>query len=460
MKRDPLLDLIMSKYGQPSTLDKATNDEITRIQGESPIVDENDDPYTRVSRKDFAPSVLPPDELPASEPEMEFTPASKQEAISIPKAVPSSMSKIEEMSSIEKPLSPSVSTSSPMIPPSSNESSMIEALKAAQLERSQGFNDALMDRGAEKFISGMTAFSGGKYSPDDARFKTLQEKSGLGVKAVEEQTKLDADLTKLTMDKLNSSSTKELSDPNSEVSKAYRALIKKTIGRDFPSTVSASQLESMRPLVEAQARANEAALDRSFRASEAQKDRDARKEEVKLKDTKEESKGLEKVKTENRKIRRELDKALPALDEQATKIKEAIKLIKDAGPLSGTGPIDQFVSANTPKGQAIRAALNSIALDTMVSMFSGMSKAIDSDSERAFFQSAQPSLGNYETTNLDLLQKSLDRVNRLKEKTLAAKQEYDQFGNFAIDRDTEPTNNKVGPTAQKQVFKTNEIEWE
>jgi len=50
-------------------------------------------------------------------------------------------------------------------------------------------------------------------------------------------------------------------------------------------------------------------------------------------------------------------------------------------------------------------------------MFSGMSKAVDSDAERAFFQSAQPSMSNYPDVNIELLTEMERNIKSLQEKS-------------------------------------------
>lgn len=126
------------------------------------------------------------------------------------------------------------------------------------------------------------------------------------------------------------------------------------------------------------------------------------------------------IKKENRKMRQEMEKSIPALDEQLKNIKEAKAALKAAKGFAGTGPIDQYASKFTDQGQKLEQALNKISLNTMVKMFSGMSKAIDSDAERAFFQSAQPAMNKYETVNEDILNKMEENVKSLKGKSQEA----------------------------------------
>lgn len=117
---------------------------------------------------------------------------------------------------------------------------------------------------------------------------------------------------------------------------------------------------------------------------------------------------------EDRENKKEAKSALKSLDSQEEFIDKAIKLIEEG---ASTGPIDQYTSKVTPTGQKLQKAINNIALDKMTKMFAGMSKAIDSDAERAFFQSTQPSMSDFESVNLDTLRDLKANIKSLREKT-------------------------------------------
>jgi hypothetical protein len=90
-----------------------------------------------------------------------------------------------------------------------------------------------------------------------------------------------------------------------------------------------------------------------------------------------------------------------------------------------TGPFDKYKAAITGEGQAIENALNKISLSEMTKSFAGMSKAIDSDAERAFFQSAQASMDKYEDVNVDVLKEMKANLESLREKSKAKLQEIE-----------------------------------
>jgi hypothetical protein len=117
---------------------------------------------------------------------------------------------------------------------------------------------------------------------------------------------------------------------------------------------------------------------------------------------------------EDKEVKKEAKSALSSLDSQEQYIDKALKLLEEG---ASTGPIDQYIGKVTAEGQNLQKAINNIALDKMVKMFSGMSKAIDSDAERAFFQSTQPSMSDYESVNIETLKSLKKNIESLRAKT-------------------------------------------
>lgn len=163
---------------------------------------------------------------------------------------------------------------------------------------------------------------------------------------------------------------------------------------------------------------------------------------------KEEVKEGIQISKENRKIRKDLDESIPALESQLQNIKEAKAMLMD-NPQTGktgvaTGPVDQYYSKVTKEGQTLEKKLNKISLDTMVKMFSGMSKAVDTNAERAQFQSTQPQMRDYQDVNIDTLTKLENSINSVIKKTNAARQLYDRTGDFTQPEEKQST---VAPKA-------------
>jgi hypothetical protein len=185
-----------------------------------------------------------------------------------------------------------------------------------------------------------------------------------------------------------------------------------------------------RALKERQVAAYEAQTRAQARKAEANTAKEARKEtEVKpsfeeketikanIKERLEESK-------ENRKLKKELEPAIATVDEQIKNVKDALNLINKS-KVVGTGPLDQYFAGATPEGQLLKKALGNISLDTLVQKFQGMSRAIDTETDRKFFQETQPSMGNFESTNKKMLNDILTRLESVKAKSESKLQEIE-----------------------------------
>jgi len=124
------------------------------------------------------------------------------------------------------------------------------------------------------------------------------------------------------------------------------------------------------------------------------------------------------VSKENRKTRKETEGVISGIEDQIKSVKKARDLVKNASKsgLSDTGPVDQYSSKMSDRGQALEQAINQVSLDKMVKMFAGMSKAIDSDAERAFFQASQPAMNKYPAANIKILDDMLVNLESLKTK--------------------------------------------
>lgn len=170
---------------------------------------------------------------------------------------------------------------------------------------------------------------------------------------------------------------------------------------------------------------------------------------LKLEEKKNDLRIDKEIQKENRKIRQTAETALGGIDERIDKIKQARALLKEMqGSFSDTGLIDQYITGSTRKGQQLENLFNSLALNEMVTMFQGMSKAVDSDAERAFFASTQPNLGRYSDTNIQILNDLEKKLTGLKGKTQKAISMYDRRGAFAEEEPTS-TNRSSAYTSQK-----------
>jgi len=126
---------------------------------------------------------------------------------------------------------------------------------------------------------------------------------------------------------------------------------------------------------------------------------------------------------------------LPKIGQNLEKVRNAISSQREysSSTLGGTGPIatgfgaKKYFSQDT---ESLDAQFKDINLNKMVSMFGGMSKAVDSDAERKAFESTTASIKNDDKTNLKILYGTESAL--LKEKAIAeAKSDYvSRMGNL------------------------------
>ena len=157
-----------------------------------------------------------------------------------------------------------------------------------------------------------------------------------------------------------------------------------------------------------------------------------KREELDLKKSKDkdaDKKELTQIAKENRKEVKVIDGSMEKLRELKDNIKKAIaeqkKYSSGIGP--GTGPwatgfgLKKAFSEDT---QMLDSSFQKISLSNMAKMFEGMSKAVDSDAERAKFEASQPSITNDDKVNVKLLKENLDAVQSLINKNNSAKSNY------------------------------------
>lgn len=155
------------------------------------------------------------------------------------------------------------------------------------------------------------------------------------------------------------------------------------------------------------------------------------------------------VNKENRQLKEKLEPAISTVDEQIKNVKDALNILEKSNV--GTGPIDQYIAGVTPQGQLLKKALGNIQLDTLVTKFQGMSRAIDTETDRKFFQETQPSMSNFETTNKKMLSDILKRLESLKTRSEKKLQEVSDVRSF----DSEETQRAApSPKAQAETRAT------
>lgn len=360
---------------------------------------------------------------------------------------------------------PASTPSSPMDASSIGESpnlptSADDSLSEAQRQRREAIRSANMDRGIDYLLKGYATGKGGQFEVDEVGYKAKIDQAGIPVTEIDEQFKATQSKQKISLDDLKNADAKSLSDPNSSVSKAYRDYAK-TLGANVGNNVPASQLETLRPLIEKQASLEEARMARAENRADRALDRDLRMKELSAKtdddivklEKKEVLKEDREIKKENRKTREQLNVAETGLEKQLRDLEETQKMFKtySKGSIGGTGPLVTIGGATkiaSAKTQMLDSAFKGLNLDTMSKLFAGMSRAVDSDAERRAFEAAQPSLSNDDEVNENIFKRKIEATKSLLEKTKRARSQYDKFGDFAEQSPQTPQD-----TGKKQIVK-------
>lgn len=331
------------------------------------------------------------------------------------------------------------------------------AKRLAEAQEAKARQDALINTldASKGFLQSGMMWGG--VSPQEAQqvvnsdmYDKLRKQSGSKLERLQTETKLlqEQDAVK---------ERKALSDPASDISKQYRQMAKE-IGVPVPENIPANVIKDKIDLV---FKGREAELNRRLKEAEIairREDLESKKlERLQKADTKEsleaakeERKEQREIAKEDRKIRRDLDNAENTL---TTQLKD-LKTIKSdfekysKGSLFGTGRLATLGGTTkmfSEKTEQLDSKFKKIALDEMVKMFAGMSKAVDSDAERRAFEATQPSIELHDTTNRRLLDDKIKAAESLLKKTKEAKQKYDQFGTFdpAVTREAAQTTEKV-----------------
>lgn len=152
------------------------------------------------------------------------------------------------------------------------------------------------------------------------------------------------------------------------------------------------------------------------------------------------------IEKENRKEKQQLEEALPKLNDEISNLRNAYRL---AGEVP-TGPIIGLLSRFTEKGQELETALNKKSLKTMADLFAGMSKAVDSEAERKFFQSAQAEMAKWPKVNRKLLSEALTKAEGLRSKIQTKlsggsrqQKESQKTGKSLVNKQYSPSRNKT-----------------
>jgi len=137
----------------------------------------------------------------------------------------------------------------------------------------------------------------------------------------------------------------------------------------------------------------------------------------------------ERIGTENRKISTELSSSTDKMKDALEKLQKARNFVVENK--LNTGPnLGQYGYRLSPAHQEQQNLLKEIQFDKIVSMFAGMSKAIDSERDMASFEQAQASNSNLWENNQKILDRQIEAVKKSIEKSQKGIDLYRNTGFF------------------------------
>lgn len=148
----------------------------------------------------------------------------------------------------------------------------------------------------------------------------------------------------------------------------------------------------------------------------------------------------EKVDKEQVQIRKEQREELGKIEEAEMTAMDRLAALEDIerqyeqyqkNSIIGTGPVSNLLDVKKtldPETNMLDAAFKGLNLDTMVKMFQGLARSIDSDAERRAFEAAQPSIYNHPEANRDIFRRKKEALVSLIKKSLAARERLQERG--------------------------------
>lgn len=144
----------------------------------------------------------------------------------------------------------------------------------------------------------------------------------------------------------------------------------------------------------------------------------------------------------------------PKVEQQLTNINDAIEEFTkytQSSNFGGTGPFATLGGAKrlvSGQLQNLDNKFKKISMDTLVNSFSGMSKAVDSNTERAAFQATQPDITNDDNVNAEVLLGAKSMALKTKAET-EAQRRHVQAGNKDLTNYESPIIGKVSTVVDK-----------
>lgn len=150
------------------------------------------------------------------------------------------------------------------------------------------------------------------------------------------------------------------------------------------------------------------------------------------------------IKKENRKTFSDIMSGKQRAMETLAKLNDINRML-DKGTVADTGPIDQLSTLVSSDAQILKQRMNEVSLNNMVTMFNGMSKAVDTESERKAFEATQLSMGHYAATNRDYIARQKAALQSTIKKADKAIYSYKNTNGLSFDAfDNAPTEYQTG----------------
>ena len=291
-------------------------------------------------------------------------------------------------------------------------------------------------------LLGATSETNVKLTPD--AFRRQYEMAEQPIEELEIRDRGTATQQKLTATQLDLQNAQQANDRNSVVSEAARnkdMIVMQQMGRpDLAEKIAKNKMSAVQLN----------SLFGNYRMGSPEPTvEQVKKDPIEEFKSKEEAKEDIKIKAENRKVKKDVEKNLADTQNLLKDLERTKQLFNDysKNTPAGTGPLATgfgLTKYTSDQAQNLDAQFKKLNLDSMVKMFAGMSKAVDSDAERRAFEAAQPALTNDDTVNRRLIDERIEAakslVNKLKQKDAS----IDRAGNFVTPEQTteQKTSNK------------------
>lgn len=185
--------------------------------------------------------------------------------------------------------------------------------------------------------------------------------------------------------------------------------------RKFKEGLLEKQLKGQKDVAQTKANIKEQELQEKLdrKEQEAIRKEQAAIEKEKLKF---ELKAKQEIEKENRAFLKESDQVINDIEAQEKVIEQALNSIDKI--TVGTGPnTPDFLIKQDKDGQMFMNALSNLSITKLANTFKGMSKAVDSETERKIFEKSLPSTGYSVEVNKKLLNDLKEALQSLKQKT-------------------------------------------